>query len=848
MLNNIKVTDNDSEENESELLDNIKISYAHRVNQTKFQIKSLAEIVSVIRTSQQLKQAVEIIRIEKDSEKRRVLKNNSLPYINFGVFKGNKRLNINLESTEFILLDYDHLGDELLKAKEKLKKDKSVFMFFVSPSGDGLKVVYRLNEQLTDYNKFSDLYKYYAKQLGADLGADADKTSDASRACFLSYDPDIYVNVNADKLAVIDVKDDRVKNKTHNTKTDDKDDILGLLSGVGEGDRTNTATRIIGSFMHKGNSEATTLQWLILWNKNNTPPLDESKLDYMVKDMYKRYKTIPLAVNFIEKDNGYYKRSGDALKIVTSFTIKPKTLLVMDDSDCLTSDVESSQGYTYNDVMIENTDWHTKQKFLKSIGRSDCTFHGSESDLQALCQYIQQQVPVRKTGTKVIGLHNDTWVVESVNITKDGFSEEQSIIPYDKGEDAFYHKIKYSSVDNDEYKYVGGIIYDTILNINENDKILAYLGWLFATPVKPIIKNMGEGFPLLFHHGSQGSGKTSTAEMFMRMVGYNDINTSSCTTKTFPLLKALSSTNAIPQWYDEFKPTDMKDYETDNILRFMRKAYKGEVEAKGNADQTVTNYVLEAPMVVMGELAVHQPAIMERIIFIRGNDVVKKNKEMQHAFNRLKELNLEAFMPEYITFCLNQNIEDLFSDSIAFVKDHFKSLTVAPRIINNLSVMVLGLELFKMFAHNQNFIVPNINYELLLDTQLFELTGAKNGLVKSAVDQLIEELAVMAERREISEDYDYKILDINPDSITTRKCIAIRFTKVFPDFKMYAKRTNYEGDLLDKDSYMKMFSDTEYIVDKHRAIKFRDKTYRCLVLDTEKLIASGINIDGFGVV
>ena len=111
MFSNIKVTDNDSVENESELLDNIKISYAHRVNQTKFQIKSLAEIISLIKTSQQLKQAVEIIRNEKDSEKRRVLKNNSLPYINFGVFKGNKRLNVNLESTEFILLDYDHLGD-----------------------------------------------------------------------------------------------------------------------------------------------------------------------------------------------------------------------------------------------------------------------------------------------------------------------------------------------------------------------------------------------------------------------------------------------------------------------------------------------------------------------------------------------------------------------------------------------------------------------------------------------------------------------------------------------------------------------------------------------------------------
>ena len=150
MLNNIKVTDNDSVDNESELLDNIKISYAPQIYETEFQIKSLSEIISLIKTSQQLKQAVEQIRNEKNSEKRKVLKKNKLPYLNFGVFKKNQRLNINLESTEFILLDYDHLGDELLTSKEKLKNDKSVFMFFVSPSGDGLKVVYRLNEPITD--------------------------------------------------------------------------------------------------------------------------------------------------------------------------------------------------------------------------------------------------------------------------------------------------------------------------------------------------------------------------------------------------------------------------------------------------------------------------------------------------------------------------------------------------------------------------------------------------------------------------------------------------------------------------------------------------------------------------
>jgi len=116
------------------------------------------------------------------------------------------------------------------------------------------------------------------------------------------------------------------------------------------------------------------------------------------------------------------------------------------------------------------------------------------------------------------------------------------------------------------------------------------------------------------------------------------------------MLKALSSTNAIPQWYDEFKKSDMKDYDIDNLLRFMRKSYSGEVESKGKADQTVENYKLEAPMVVMGEWNINQPAIMERVILIRFTDVIKKDKEMQNAFGRLKELKLEAFMPEYLVF------------------------------------------------------------------------------------------------------------------------------------------------------------------------------------------------------
>jgi len=54
--------------------------------------------------------------------------------------------------------------------------------------------------------------------------------------------------------------------------------------------------------------------------------------------------------------------------MVSSFRVTPLELLVMDDGDCLNCDVNSSLGNTYKDIKIENTDWHSRGKFLKAIG------------------------------------------------------------------------------------------------------------------------------------------------------------------------------------------------------------------------------------------------------------------------------------------------------------------------------------------------------------------------------------------------------------------------------------------------------------------------------------------------
>ena len=90
--------------------------------------------------------------------------------------------------------------------KVKLAKDSRVKLAFVSPGGDGLKILFELEKPFMSLKLFSDFYKIFsrsfAKQYQLEKYIDF-ATNDATRICFLSYDPNLYYhkmaqNVDAD--------------------------------------------------------------------------------------------------------------------------------------------------------------------------------------------------------------------------------------------------------------------------------------------------------------------------------------------------------------------------------------------------------------------------------------------------------------------------------------------------------------------------------------------------------------------------------------------------------------------------------------------------------------------------
>lgn len=136
------------------------------------------------------KRQVANIRIETEKSKRNAAKA-KLHYVTFGgIFP--TRSNSSLKTfSGLACLDFDDV-DDLSELVEGINKDLHTFASFVSPSGNGLKVLVKIpavdnNEDYQDY--YIELTKHYSRYFKLDEG-----TKDIARACYLSYDENLFLN------------------------------------------------------------------------------------------------------------------------------------------------------------------------------------------------------------------------------------------------------------------------------------------------------------------------------------------------------------------------------------------------------------------------------------------------------------------------------------------------------------------------------------------------------------------------------------------------------------------------------------------------------------------------------
>lgn len=118
-----------------------------------------------------------------------------------GTFQGNVSNNGFNTSSELAIIDMDNLsarGWSVPVVKQKLSTDLAIVAVFESPSGDGVKVLIAINPVHNDSEfkkRFTNLEFYFLNKHGLIIDPSG---KDIRRVCFMSSDPDIYINYNAD--------------------------------------------------------------------------------------------------------------------------------------------------------------------------------------------------------------------------------------------------------------------------------------------------------------------------------------------------------------------------------------------------------------------------------------------------------------------------------------------------------------------------------------------------------------------------------------------------------------------------------------------------------------------------
>lgn len=133
------------------------------------------------------------LREEKDKEKSDQLKR-SLPAILFAGTFTNRSTNGFKDHSGFICLDFDKYDNDekLLFDRKLIEANPYTYAVFTSPSGNGMKVIVKILPDKSNHkNIFKALGEYY------NLESFDYVTSDISRACFESFDPEIYINDEA---------------------------------------------------------------------------------------------------------------------------------------------------------------------------------------------------------------------------------------------------------------------------------------------------------------------------------------------------------------------------------------------------------------------------------------------------------------------------------------------------------------------------------------------------------------------------------------------------------------------------------------------------------------------------
>lgn len=232
------------------------------------------------------KELVEAVRQGNGNEKKK------LPCILFAGTFNERNSNSLQKHSGLMVLDFDKYPNQqtMLEHLETLKQNPHFVLLFISPSGNGIKGVIKVNDDLTK-ETHPKVFKEFHKQFNYDYFDIVN--SNVDRVCFESYDPNIFVNLEADLFNPI-LKDEgfQVSERVPVLPITDQDKIISKImdwnwsKDFREGERNAFIFDIAGAFCEYGISQYNAENYIL----NNVIIGDFSEVEAKttIKSAYKK--------------------------------------------------------------------------------------------------------------------------------------------------------------------------------------------------------------------------------------------------------------------------------------------------------------------------------------------------------------------------------------------------------------------------------------------------------------------------------------------------------------------------------------------------------------------------------
>lgn len=198
-----------SYQNRNNFLANVPISvFYDKVNGKQLGIKNtrvkkdlpLLDVVKLIEANTFKKRTATLRSIDKKmfSEENKLYKQSYFSYACFsGTFSYRSDASL-IQHSKLICIDLDNLAqpDHIIRIIAEQADKEHIVLCFISPNGDGVKVLFYADDLCPDnqYSYYGAFSSYLAELCQIPVQSIDKSCKDVSRACFLPYDPNIWVN------------------------------------------------------------------------------------------------------------------------------------------------------------------------------------------------------------------------------------------------------------------------------------------------------------------------------------------------------------------------------------------------------------------------------------------------------------------------------------------------------------------------------------------------------------------------------------------------------------------------------------------------------------------------------